>query len=83
MLNIRRSRDRLIFSIESPYLGKMVFILRRGPGRFEGLMQFDIISVMQIASASVNSTIIGLDTGLSPVRRQALILIDAGLLSFI
>ena len=32
MLKIRRSRDRLIFNMGSPYLGKTVFILRRGPG---------------------------------------------------
>ena len=31
MLKIRRSRDRLIFNMESPYLGKTVFRLRRGP----------------------------------------------------
>ena len=32
MLKIRRSRDRLIFSIEIPCLGKKVFILRRVTG---------------------------------------------------
>ena len=32
MLKIRRPRDRLIFSMGIPYLGKMGFILRRGPG---------------------------------------------------
>ena len=32
MLKIRRSRDRLIFNMGIPYLGKTVFILRRGPG---------------------------------------------------
>ena len=31
MLNIRRSQDRLIFNMTFPYLGKTVFILRRGP----------------------------------------------------
>ena len=33
MLKIRRSPDRLIFNMGIPYLGKTVFILRRGPGR--------------------------------------------------
>ena len=32
MLEIRRSSDCLIFNMESPYLAKMVFILRWGPG---------------------------------------------------
>ena len=31
MLKIRWSRDRLIFNMGIPYLGKTVFILRRGP----------------------------------------------------
>ena len=31
MLKIRRSRDRLIFNMEIPYLGKTVFILKTGP----------------------------------------------------
>ena len=30
MLEIRRSRDRIIFNMGSPYLGMTVFILRRG-----------------------------------------------------
>ena len=34
MLKIRRSRDRLIFNMGLPYLGKTVFILRRGPDRY-------------------------------------------------
>ena len=32
MLKIRRSRDRLILNMAIPIPGKMVFILRRGPG---------------------------------------------------
>ena len=32
MLKIRRSRNRLIFGMEIPYMGKAVFILRRSPG---------------------------------------------------
>ena len=32
MLKIRRPRDRRIFSMEIPYLGKAGFISRRGPG---------------------------------------------------
>ena len=36
MLRIRRSRDGLILPWESPYLGKMVFIFRRGPGLRDG-----------------------------------------------
>ena len=32
MLKLRRSRDRLIFNIGIPFLGKTVFILRRGQG---------------------------------------------------
>ena len=32
MLKIGRSRDRFIFNKGSPTPGKMVFILRRGPG---------------------------------------------------
>ena len=32
VLKIRRSCDRLIFMIGIPYMGNMVFILRRGPG---------------------------------------------------
>ena len=32
MLKVRLSRYRLIFNMGIPYLGKMVFILRRGPG---------------------------------------------------
>ena len=31
MLKIRRSYDRLIFNKGIPYMGKMVFILKRGP----------------------------------------------------
>ena len=31
MLKIRRSRDRLIFNMEIPYLEKTVFVLRHGP----------------------------------------------------
>ena len=31
MLKIRRSRDRLIFNMEIPYLEKMIFILNRDP----------------------------------------------------
>ena len=31
MLKIRRPRDRLISNMVIPYLGKTVFILRRGP----------------------------------------------------
>ena len=32
MLKIRRPNGRLIFNMESPYVDKTVFILRRGPG---------------------------------------------------
>ena len=34
MLKIRRSSDRLILNTGIPYLGKTVFILRRGPEYF-------------------------------------------------
>ena len=37
MLKIRRSRDHLIFKMEIPYLGKTVFILKRGPGSLHSL----------------------------------------------
>ena len=33
MLKVRRSCDRLNFNMGIPYMGKTVFILRRGPGR--------------------------------------------------
>ena len=35
MLKIRRSRDRLIFNMQIPYLGKTVFILRQGLGHYD------------------------------------------------
>ena len=35
MLKIRRHNGRLIFNMESPYVDKTVFILRRGPGTFD------------------------------------------------
>ena len=46
MLKIRLSWDRLIFDMGIPYLGKTVFILRRGPGgqhRYAGSMKYVVM----------------------------------------
>ena len=39
MLKIRWSRDRLIFNMEIPYLGKTVFTLKRCPGSSSGSLR--------------------------------------------
>ena len=38
ILKIKRSRDCLSQVWESPYLGKTVFILRRGPNQYHGIL---------------------------------------------
>ena len=56
----------LSLTCESPYLGKTVFILRRGPGQWVNSL------TLSDPYASVNYVIIGSDNGLSPVRYQAI-----------
>ena len=41
ILKIRRSRDRLIFTMGIPYLGKTVFILRQGPELYSLLLVYN------------------------------------------
>ena len=46
MLKIRRSRDRLIFNMGSPYLGKTVFILRQPPAENPRICSQNILLVL-------------------------------------
>ena len=53
MLKIRRSRDRLIFNMGIPYLGRTVFILKRGPAAYQGRTWHAMIAYTTVYSLAM------------------------------